>query len=449
MHLLHDKERISLKNFIEDRALQVRSYAKRWIHAGIFADLLKWMLLGGLVGIFTGSASALFLASLDWATDIRTAHSWMLWLLPVGGAAVSYLYLKFGKEASKGNNLILEQIHGGKEAAIPFRMAPLVLFGTIVTHLFGGSAGREGTAVQMGGSLAEWIGKVFRLSPLDRKIILMCGISSGFGSVFGTPLAGTVFGLEVLVIGLIRYEALIPCFIASFVGDQVTTAWGIHHLQYQMGEVPDFSGLLLLKVVLASVLFGLTGLFFSVLTHRLKALFTKVFKNPVIKSFCGGFVIIGMVYLFGTREYLGLGIPLIQQSFSESAAPFAFLLKTIFTSVTLGAGFQGGEVTPLFAIGSTLGSSLAQLLHLSVPFLAAIGFISVFSGATNTPIACFIMGIELFGAEGAVYLFIGCMISYLFSGHTGIYAAQRIGVSKSRSIVIEENATLGSMHIKK
>lgn len=437
-----------MKRFFEGQMLRVRGYAERWIHIGIVASLLKWVVLGGLVGIFTGSASALFLASLDWATNTRTSQTWLLWLLPVGGAVVSYLYLKFGKDSSKGNNLILEQIHEGN-GTIPFRMAPLVFFGTIVTHLFGGSAGREGTAVQMGGSLSEWIGKVLKLTPLDRKIILMCGISSGFGSVFGTPLAGTVFGLEVLVIGLVRYEALIPCFIASFVGDKVTTAWGIHHLHYYMGEVPDFSTLLLLKVVFASVLFGLAGLLFSELTHRLKAFFTKVFKNPVIKSFCGGFIIIGMVYLFGTRDYLGLGIPLIQQSFGESVAPFTFLLKTIFTSVTLGAGFQGGEVTPLFAIGSTLGSALAHYLQLSAPFLAAIGFISVFSGATNTPIACFIMGIELFGAEGAVYMFIGCIISYLFSGHSGIYVAQRIGISKSRAVNIGENVTLGSLNTKK
>lgn len=437
-----------MKHYFQGHTLRMKDYAERWIHFGILASMLKWIVIGGLVGILTGSASALFLASLDWATNTRTNHSWLLWLLPIGGAVVSYLYVKFGKDSSKGNNLILEQIHEGN-GKIPFRMAPLVLFGTLVTHLFGGSAGREGTAVQMGGSLSEWISNVLKLHPLDRKIILMCGISSGFGSVFGTPLAGTVFGLEVLVIGLVRYEALIPCFIASFVGDKVTTSWGIHHLHYSMGAVPDFSTLLLLKIVTASVLFGLAGLLFSELTHRLKALFTRIFKNPVIKSFCGGFIIIGMVYLFGTRDYLGLGIPLIQQSFSESVAPLTFLLKTIFTSVTLGAGFQGGEVTPLFAIGSTLGSSLAQYLHLSAPFLAAIGFISVFSGATNTPIACFIMGIELFGAEGAVYMFIGCIISFLFSGHTGIYTAQKIGISKSRSVMIEENATLGSLHNKK
>ncbi|WP_208543952.1 voltage-gated chloride channel family protein [Paenibacillus protaetiae] len=410
--------------------------------------VIKWLVLGGLAGVFTGSASALFLASLDWATDARVSHAWLLWLLPAGGALVSFVYWKFGKDASKGNNLILEQIHEGG-GSVPLRMAPLVLAGTIITHLFGGSAGREGTAVQMGGSLSEWIGKMLRINAIDRKILLMCGVSSGFGSVFGTPLAGAVFGLEVLVIGVIRYEALIPCFIASFVGDKMTAAWGIHHLRYQMGAVPGFSMPLLLKVLLASMMFGLTALLFSELTRQLKAWFTKLIKNPVAKSFAGGLLIIGMVYLFGTREYLGLSIPLIQQSFDGTVHGYDFLLKTVFTSVTLGAGFQGGEVTPLFVIGSALGSALAHLFSLPAAFLAAVGFISVFSGATNTPIACFIMGIELFGADGAVYLFLGCLVSYLFSGHTGIYTAQRIGISKSRAVAVQDHATLASVRVKK
>ncbi|WP_051250816.1 voltage-gated chloride channel family protein [Paenibacillus harenae] len=384
---------------------------------------LKWLLIAGLAGAAAGSASALFLAGLDWVTNAREANPWLLWLLPAGGAIVSFLYLKVGKEAGRGNNLIIEQIHNGS-GAIPLRMAPLVLFGTLTTHLFGGSAGREGTAVQMGGSLSEGIGKLLKLSPLDRKIILMCGISSGFGSVFGTPLAGTMFGLEVLAIGLISYEALLPCFIASYVGHLVTTAWGIGHIHYEMGPVPSPDALLIVKITAASILFGLAAMLFTRLTRCLRQVFGRWFKNPVVKSFVGGSIIIMLVYVFGTRDYLGLGIPLIQQSFQEAAPPFAFLLKTLFTSITLGTGFQGGEVTPLFVIGSALGSSLASLLGVSVPFLAAIGFVSVFSGAAKTPLACFIMGMELFGSEGAVYLFIGCVISFLFSGRTGIYEAQ-------------------------
>ncbi|MNJ31461.1 H(+)/Cl(-) exchange transporter ClcA [compost metagenome] len=395
-------------------------------------SFLKWIILGSVVGLLTGTASAIFLISLDTATQWRYARPWLLWLLPIGGALISYIYMKWGKSSIQGNNLILEQIQSG-DGRIPLRMAPLVLFGTLMTHLLGGSAGREGTAVQMGGSLADWFGRFVKLDAMDRRILLMCGVSGGFGSVFGTPLAGTMFGLEVAVLGLISYRALVPCFAASFVGNLVATElWGVQHHIYEMGQVPALSGMVLLKVIIASILFGLTSLMFSELTHYLKRMFTRVFANPVLKSAVGGCLIIAMVYLAGTRDYLGLGLPLISDSFGEGVAPFAFLGKLLFTSVTLGSGFQGGEVTPLFAIGASLGNALSGWLHLYAPFLAALGFIAVFCGAANTPIACFIMGIELFGSEGALYLFIACLVSYAFSGHSGIYSSQQIGVSKSR-----------------
>ncbi|RAV05042.1 voltage-gated chloride channel protein [Paenibacillus sp. YN15] len=422
--------------------LKRRGFTKQSISMAVVLTFIKWILLGGGVGILAGTASAFFLESLDYVTGLRNLHPWLLFGLPLGGALVSCLYRKFGGSCSKGNNLILEQIHEGN-GTIPLRMAPLVLFGTLVTHLFGGSAGREGTAVQMGGSLAEAFGRLFKVNARDRRILLICGISGGFGSIFGTPLAGTLFGLEVLAIGLISHEALIPAFIASMVGNAVTGSfWGVHHIHYNMGAVPDFSLIVLLKVVAASVLFGLTSLVFSKLTHFLKKLYARIFKNPMLKSAVGGFIVIGLVYALGTRDYLGLSIPLIQHSFDGDVPPLAFMWKLLFTSVTLGAGFQGGEVTPLFGIGATLGHTLAELFGLYAPFLAALGFIAVFCGATNTPIACFIMGIELFGSSGAQYLFIACVVSYLASGHTGIYTSQKIGVSKVPSILIPEGTTL-------
>ncbi len=437
-----------MENFLVKQKKKWYIYAEKVMHLALFGHLMKWLVIGSLVGIMTGSGSALFLTGLDFATKERLTHPRLFWLLPLGGALVSYLYLKYGKEASKGNNLILEQIHEGN-GAVPFRMAPLVLFGTFLTHLFGGSAGREGTAVQMGGSFAEWLGNRMRLDSFDRKIILMCGIGSGFGSVFGTPLSGAIFGLEVLTIGVIRYEALLPCFVASFVGDIVTRAWGIFHLHYSVGTILEISPFMIGKVIFASIIFGLASLLFSEMTHGLKALFARYIKNSVLKSFIGGLILIAIVYLFGTREYLGLGMPLISESFQGTSSSFAFLWKTIFTSITLGAGFQGGEVTPLFVIGSTLGSALGHLLQVSIPFMAALGFIAVFSGATNTPIACFIMGIELFGADNIIYMFIACVISYYFSAHTGIYGSQKIEIAKSKLYQFPKNATLASIRNKK
>lgn len=411
---------------------RLTKWSDRESDPGLMASFLKWVVLGVLIGILTGSASALFLKGLDAVTAYRMEQPWLLYLLPLGGALVSFLYMKYGKNSGRGNNLILEQVRGGEET-IPLRMAPLVLFGTLITHLFGGSAGREGTAVQMGGSLAEGVGRLIRIDAEDRKLLLMCGISGGFGSVFGTPLAGAIFGMEVIAIGLISHRALVPCFTASFVGNlTAASVWKVGHLHYDMGQVPGLSGIVLLKVCFAAILFGLTARLFSELCHALKKGFTRLIPNPVLKTAAGGAAVIVLVFVVGTRDYLGLGIPLIQGSFGEEGVtPFAFLWKLLFTVVTLGAGFQGGEVTPLFAIGAALGSSLATLLHIYGPFLAALGFIGVFCGAANTPLACFIMGIELFGSEGAVYLMMVCIISYIFSGHTGIYSSQQIGIPKS------------------
>ncbi|MFE0558865.1 voltage-gated chloride channel family protein [Paenibacillus sp. NPDC058910] len=423
---------------------------EKWPYALLSGYFIKWIVLGSVVGLMTGSASAFFLYSLDYVTSLRMENPWLLFFLPFGGAVVSYLYYKFGKSSTKGNNLILEQIHGGTES-VPLRMAPLVLIGTLITHLFGGSAGREGTAVQMGGSLSEWFGKLIRVTPADRKILLICGISGGFGSIFGTPLAGTLFGLEVLAIGLISHQALLPAFIASLVGNLIATSlWGVSHLHYPIGEIPALSFLVILKVIFASILFGLTSRLFSELTHSLKRWYSYFFRNSMIKSAVGGIIIIGLVYLLGTRDYLGLGLPLIEASFTDEVSPLAFLGKIIFTSLTLGAGFQGGEVTPLFAIGATLGNALSEWIGLYAPFLAALGFIAVFCGATNTPIACFIMGIELFGGEGAVYMFMACVISYLFSGHSGIYTSQLIGTSKHPLLSFPLGTTLaGAKTLKK
>lgn len=404
--------------------------------------LVKWLLFAVLVGALAGSASAFFLVSLDWATNWRESHLWIIAFLPLGGLLIGLVYHYWGSDVVKGNNQLLEEFHSPQQV-IPFKMAPLVLFGTIVTHFFGGSAGREGTAVQMGGAISDQFSRIFPLRKHDRKILIVMGISAGFASVFGTPLAGAVFALEVLILGRIRYEAILPSFLAAVIADYTCTAWGIGHTAYFIPVVPAITPVNLLWVILVGIVSGLAAMFFSRSTHFLGNFFKQRVAYPPLRPLIGGVVIALAVWAMGTTRYIGLGVPVIVQAFSEDLNSYDFLLKILFTAFTLGAGFKGGEVTPLFYIGATLGNALLWLVPLPVGLLAGMGFVAVFAGATNTPIACTLMAIELFGAESAVYMAVACVVAYLFSGHTGIYGSQVVGSPKHRLLSMVKGRLVG------
>lgn len=392
--------------------------------AASLVRLIRWSLLGGFVGVVVGIGSALFLFGLYWATATRESTPWLLWLLPLGGLAIGWMYDRFGRDVERGTKLLLDGIHGAGPP-VPWTMAPMITLATIGTHLFGGSAGREGTAVQMGGSLADLIARLTRLSDEDRRLLLISGISGGFGAVFGTPLAGTVFGLEVLAAGRVRYEALVPCLVASTVGDLVCRACGIEHHVYPAAAMPTESARWLLWVALAGVAFGLASLVFVELTHAIQKRVANRVVTPWLRPFFGGLGIVALTYLVGSRDYLGLSLPLIDRAFTAGGVFLgAFALKILFTAVTLGTGFKGGEVTPLFCIGATLGHSFAILTGQPTAVFAALGFVAVFAGAAKTPLACALMGIELFGAELAIPLMIACVVSYLVAGPRGIYSAE-------------------------
>jgi len=389
----------------------------------------KWLLLACAAAVLAGTASAWFLLSLDWATRTREATPWLMTLLPIAGFVVGWAYYRLGKPVEAGNNLIIDEIHDPKKV-IPRRMVPLVFLGTVISHLFGASVGREGTAVQMGGALADQLTALFRLRQEDRRILLMVGMSAGFAAVFGTPLAGALFGLEVLAIGRLRYDALFPCVIAAIVADQVCLAWGVHHAVYVVGSVAPLTGWTVCSVIVAGIIFGLVGLLFAAATHRVGAMMKRRIGYPPLRPFVGGAVIAGSVYLLHTQAYIGLGIPTIVAAFDHPLPWWDSVGKFGYTVASLGSGFKGGEVTPLFFIGATLGNSLAPLLHLPFAMLAGLGFVAVFAGAANTPLATIVMAIELFGPPMAPFAAIACVASYLFSGHTGIYHAQRVGRAK-------------------
>ncbi|SEP62345.1 H+/Cl-antiporter ClcA [Virgibacillus subterraneus] len=410
-------------------------------YKNFFSVLGQWIIFGSIIGIVVGSTTYFLLEMNDYlGDDIRLKRDWLIFLLPFGGIIIGFIYMNYGKvllnntlnDTAELNNLVIDSVHGKKE--VPRRMGPIVYFATFVTVLFGGSTGREGAAVQMGGSVAAAVNKFFEVNIFDKRILMMSGISAGFGSAFGAPITGAVFGMEMTALGKLKFEALVPCLTASFVGHYVTAAaWGHKHEEFIIQTIPEISISTFIIVILLSVIFSLISVLYCQLRHGIEKFSEKLFKkNHMKRAFFGGIVIVVLTLIVSSQDYNGRGLQMLEQSFIEDVPPFAFLAKLIFTAVTLGTGFVGGEAIPLFFIGATLGNTLHTFIDLPMSFLAALGLIAVFSGGANTPIAAFLLAMEMFDGKGLEYFFVACLVSYLFSGHHGLWPSQKIYEPKSR-----------------
>lgn len=393
--------------------------------------LFKWILIAMIVGLCVGAAGILFYKCIQWATQTRTEHSYFIFLLPIGGLFIAWLYNFFDKSAIQGTNLVLSSIHSNKE--IPIKMLPLIFVSSVITHLFGGSAGREGAALQIGGSLGNKLGKYFKLDDKDRHIIIMCGMSAAFTALFGTPMAAAIFSMEVVSVGIMHYAALVPCVIASLFSSAIAKSFGIMPEMYNIGIVPEFTFAPAVQTVLLAILCAALSVLFCILLHKTEHTFKTYIKNPYLRILMGSILIILLSVLLNTRDYNGTGAEVIHRAVSGEVNYEAFFLKMIFTAITLGTGFKGGEIVPTFFIGATFGCLFGILFDFSPSLCAAVGMISVFCGVTNCPISSLLISFELFGLEAMPYFLIAVAISYMLSGYYGLYQSQKIIYSKYKS----------------
>ncbi len=393
---------------------------------------LKWLLLSIITALVCGGAGCLFHMLIEIATDFRSEHNFIIWFLPVGGVVIVFLYHIFKLEKIGGTNYVINSIR--KDGKVPFTMAPGILTGTVLTHLLGGSAGREGAALQLGGSLGSSLGRIFKLDDKDMHVIVLCGMSAVFTALFGTPLTAVVFVMEVISVGVIYDSAIMPCVFSSVFTYYITLILNIHPVNYILNNIPAISPVSLVQSIALGVIFAVVSIFLCVSFSKGEALLEKVIRNDYIRAAAGG-----LALLFGT-DYNGSGMGIVNNAILNGIArPEAFLLKLLFTVITLGCGFKGGEIVPTFFVGATLGCTIAPLIGMDPGFGAALGLVGVFCGATNAPIASMMLSIELFGVEGLPYFIIVCSASYMLSGYFSLYKSQIIVYDKLKAVFINRN----------
>ena len=389
---------------------------------------LRWLLFGAVTGIICGLIGAAFHVGIDFVTDTRENFNWLLFLLPFAGLLIVFIYHLAGINHDPGTNLVLTSIHSQKH--IPFQMAPLIFIGTLITHLCGGSSGRVGAALQIGGSIGEGLGRCFQLKDNDIKIIIICGMSAVFATLFGTPVAAAVFTMEVISVGIIHYSAFVPSIVSAAVAYGITQHWEVTEAVFPLLPAMEFNIILIFKIILLAMLCGVVSIFFCIAVHSAVDFFKKYIPNDYLRIFIGGCLIIVLTLISGTNIYNGHGSDMLVTAMLTTVPTFAFLIKILFTAVTLGTGFKGGEVAPALFVGATLGSTVAPLMGIDPMLGAAIGMISLFCGVVNCPLASIIFSIELFGSNCILLFCIACAVSYVFSGYYGLYSSQKIMYDK-------------------
>lgn len=404
-------------------------------NAETLVSFIRWLVIAIVTGIVLGGIGTLFHELLEMANIVRSAHPWMLFLLPIAGIVIVACYHMAHIEEPKGTNLLLDTIH--EKGSLPWVMAPLIFVSTILTHLFGGSAGREGAVLQLGGSIGSQIGKFLHMDKDDMHMITMCGMSAAFAALFGTPIAAAIFSLEVISVGSMYYSALVPCAISSITASYVSSLMGVPSSAYAITGIPEMNAASFFEVTILSAIVAFLSIFFCYLLHKTSHLFKDHFSNGYIRIIAGGILIIALTFVLDGSDYLGAGGNIITMATQGSAVPLAFLLKMVFTAITLGSGFKGGEIVPSFFVGATFGCVVGPLLHLDPSFAAAIGMTAMFAGVTNCPLTTLVISIEMFGMEGALFYLLTSAISYMLSGYHGLYTSQKIIYSKTRTKYID------------
>lgn len=397
----------------------------------------KWVVFGILTGVAVGLVSSAFYFVLSFVNIIREQNDWIIFLLPIGGLAIIGLYRIMKNENDGGTNLVISAVHSGDR--IPLRMTPSIFISTALTHLFGGSAGREGAALQIGGSIGNALGSLFKFDEKDKHVLIMCGMSAAFSTLFGTPMAAAIFPMEMVSVGVMYYMALVPCVVSSLTAHGVAVILGVAGEAFRVTGIPTLSLVPSLQVVLVAIICAFISIGFCGLLHRTEELYKKFLKNRFLRAFVGGCAIVVLTMLVGTHDYNGAGMHTIELAVEGQVVPEAFLLKMIFTALTIGAGYKGGEIVPTFFVGATLGCLLGQFIGLSPSLCAAIGMISLFCGVTNCPISSLLISFELFGYEGMPYYLLAVAFSYMLSGYSGLYRSQKIMYSKYKTDFINRH----------